>query len=130
MTQQKIVIQQLKRLATEEPEIVVMWLYGSRARDTAHSKSDYDLAVAFEKPLSNVLDNRLRPEVLAIKWQEELDVDISILDINIAPLPITMVVVEDDTTLYGQDTVRRYKEEQRVMSMWELDYQYGRQQNA
>ncbi len=130
MTQQKIVIQQLKRLATEEPEIVVMWLYGSRARDTAHSKSDYDLAVAFEKPLSNVLDNRLRPEVLAIKWQEELDVDISILDINIAPLPITMVVVEDDTTLYGQDTVRRYKEEQRIMSMWELDYQYGRQQNA
>ena len=127
MTQQKIVIQQLKRLATEEPEIVVMWLYGSRARDTAHSKSDYDLAVAFEKPLSNVLDNRLRPEVLAIKWQEELDVDISILDINIAPLPITMVVVEDDTTLYGQDTVRRYKEEQRIMSMWELDYQYGRQ---
>ena len=130
MTQQKIVIQQLKRLATEEPEIVVMWLYGSRARDTAHSKSDYDLAVAFDKPLSNVLDNRLRPEVLAIKWQEELDVDISILDINIAPLPITMVVVEDDTTLYGQDTVRRYKEEQRIMSMWELDYQYGRQQNA
>ena len=117
MTQQKIVIQQLKRLATEEPEIVVMWLYGSRARDTAHSKSDYDLAVAFEKPLSNVLDNRLRPEVLAIKWQEELDVDISILDINIAPLPITMVVVEDDTTLYGQDTVRRYKEEQRIMSI-------------
>jgi hypothetical protein len=25
--------------------------------------------------------------------------------------------VEDDTTLYGQDTVRRYKEEQRIMSM-------------
>jgi hypothetical protein len=65
-----------------------------------------------------VLENRLRPEVLAIKWKEVLDVDISILDINIAPLPIAMVVVEDDTPLYGQDTVRRYKEEQRVMSMW------------
>jgi hypothetical protein len=34
MTQQKIVIQQIKRLATEEPEIVAMWLYGSRARHT------------------------------------------------------------------------------------------------
>jgi hypothetical protein len=95
---------------------VALWLKG---KTHSHFKSDYDLAVAvaFDKPLSNVLDNRPRPEVLAIKWQEELDVDISILDINIAPLPITMVVVEDDTTLYGQDTVRRYKKEQRIMSM-------------
>jgi predicted nucleotidyltransferase len=129
MTQQEIT-EQLKSLAANNPELVVIWLYGSRARNTAHPKSDYDLAVAFDKPLQDVLDNRLRPEVLAIKWKEILDVDISILDINIAPLPIAMVVVEDDTPLYGQDTVRRYKEEQRIMSMWELDYQYGRQQNA
>lgn len=129
MTQEET-LQQLKILASNEPELVVMWLYGSRARGTAHAKSDYDLAVAFDKPLPNVLDNRLRPEVLAIKWQEVLEVDISILDINIAPLPIAMVVVEDDTPMYGQDTVRRYKEEQRIMSMWELDYQYARQQNA
>ena len=129
MTQQEIV-QQLESLAANTPELVVMWLYGSRARNSAHPKSDYDLAVAFDKPLHNVLDNRLRPEVLAIKWQEVLDVDISILDINIAPLPIAMVVVEDDTPLYGKESVRRYKEEQRIMSMWELDYQYGRRQNA
>ncbi len=109
---------------------MVIWLDGSRARNTAHPKSDYELAVAFDKPLRDVLDNRLRPEVLAIKWKEMLEVDISILDINISPLPIAMVVVEDDTPLYGQDTVRRYKEEQRIMSMWELDYQYDRQQNA
>ncbi len=129
MTQQEI-LQQLKSLAADDPELVVIWLYGSRARNMAHPKSDYALAVAFDKPLRDVLDNRLRPEVLAIKWKEVLDVDISILDINISPLPIAMVVVEDDTPLYGQDTVRRYKEEQRIMSMWELDYQYDRQQNA
>ncbi|MFT6734757.1 MAG: hypothetical protein ACJAS9_002959, partial [Polaribacter sp.] len=35
----------------------------SRARNTAHPKSNYDLAVAFDKPLQDVLDNRLRPEV-------------------------------------------------------------------
>ncbi len=109
---------------------MVIWLDGSRARNTAHPKSDYELAVAFDKPLRDVLDNRLRPEVLAIKWKEMLDVDIFILDINISSLPIAMVVVEDDKAMYGQDTVRRYKEEQRIMSMWELDYQSGRQQNV
>jgi len=46
MTQQEI-IQQLKSLAANDPELVVIWLYGSRARNTAHPKSDYDLAVAF-----------------------------------------------------------------------------------
>jgi predicted nucleotidyltransferase len=49
MTQQEI-IQQLKSLAANDPELVVMWLYGSRARNTAQPKSDYDLAVAFDKP--------------------------------------------------------------------------------
>jgi predicted nucleotidyltransferase len=63
-----------------------MWLYGSRAEIMASDNSDYDLAVAFNKPLANVLDNRLRPEVLTIKWQEFFLVDISIFDINLAPI--------------------------------------------
>jgi predicted nucleotidyltransferase len=108
-----------------------MWLYGSRAEIMASDNSDYDLAVAFNKPLANVLDNRLRPEVLTIKWQEFFLVDISIFDINLAPiancqLPIAMSVLVDDTILYGGDTLRRFKEEQRIMFMWELDYQYNR----
>jgi hypothetical protein len=55
--------------------------------------------------------------------------NISILDINIAPIPIpipipiAMTVVDDDYVLFGEDTARRYIEEQRIMSMWD-DYQY------
>jgi predicted nucleotidyltransferase len=124
------IVTQLKQLASAEKELVVMWLYGSRAGDMAHENSDYDLAVAFNKPLANVLDNRLRPEVLAIKWQEILAVDISILDINLAPIPLAMSVLVDDTVLYGGTTLRRFKEEQRIMSMWELDYQYNRRHHA
>jgi hypothetical protein len=37
-----------------------------------------------------------------------------------------MSVLVDDTILYGGDTLRRFKEEQRIMFMWELDYQYNR----
>jgi predicted nucleotidyltransferase len=128
--EQPQILTQLKQLASVGKEVVVMWLYGSRAGSMAHDNSDYDLAVAFNKPSANVLDNRLRPEVLAIKWQEIFSVDISILDINLALIPLAMSVLVDDTVLYGGDTLRRFKEEQRSMSMWELDYQYNRLNNA
>jgi predicted nucleotidyltransferase len=126
MNQQQV-LQQIVRLAEQEPELLVVWLYGSRARNTAHSKSDYDLAVAFVQPLKNRFDNRLRPEELAIKWQEELDVEVSVLDINLAPIPLAMAVVEDETVIFGNDTMRSFKEEQRIRSMWELDYLYDNQ---
>lgn len=100
-----------KNLASENQEIVVTWLYGSRARNTADEESDFDIAIAFENPISDVLDNRLRPEVLALQWQQSTGANISILDINIAPIPIGMTVVHDDHVLFGEDTTRRYIEE-------------------
>lgn len=36
-------------LAENDPEIAVVWLYGSRAKGCAHASSDYDLAVAFNR---------------------------------------------------------------------------------
>lgn len=123
---QEQVLQKVVSLAESESSILVVWLYGSRARNTAHEKSDYDLAVAFDKPISDRLDNRLRPEELALEWQQKLSVELSILDINLAPIPLAMAVIEDETVLYGYESLRRYKEEQRIMSMWELDYQHAR----
>jgi hypothetical protein len=40
-----------------------------------------------------------------------------------------MTVVDDDHVLFGEDTARRYIEEQRIMSMWD-DYQYQVLQSA
>ena len=117
------ILSEIRTLASENQEVIVAWLYGSRARNTAHQKSDFDIAIAFEKPINNVLDNRLRPEVLALQWQQSTGAKLSILDINIAPIPIAMTVVDDDHVLFGEDTARRYMEEQRIMSMWD-DYQY------
>jgi len=123
------ILSEIKTLASENQEIIVAWLYGSRTRNTAHEQSDFDIAIAFEKPINNVLDNRLRPEVLAIQWQQSTGANISILDINLAPIPIAMTVVDDNHVLFGEDTARRFIEEQRIMSMWD-DYQYQVRQYA
>ena len=42
------VIHQLITLANSNPQVQVLWLYGSRAKGTAGPASDWDLAVAFD----------------------------------------------------------------------------------
>lgn len=61
------VVKQLIQLAQTDAEIVVLWLYGSRAKGVAHAFSDYDLAVAFGTFIKDdPIARRLRPECLAL----------------------------------------------------------------
>jgi predicted nucleotidyltransferase len=67
------IISTIKQLAEQNPDILIVWLYGSRAKGNAHRFSDYDLAVAFKSFIKNdPLEKRLRPECLALDWQQAL----------------------------------------------------------
>ena len=127
-TQQKI--KQIVRLATQTPEIEVLWLYGSQARGSANIDSDYDLAIAFETYIGDPVERRLRPELLALEWENQLDIALSIVDINQAVLPLAYTIVGDNTVIYCQNNYRRMIEEQKIMSKWELDYIYHRKHYA
>lgn len=112
-----------------DAQVEVLWLYGSRAKGTAAQGSDYDLAVAFTDFESDPLERRLRPELLAQQWCEQLDINddmLSIVDINQAPLPLAVAVVRDGQVVFVRDQLRLIREELRITSMWEVDYQYHR----
>ncbi len=128
MTEQ--ILNKIKTLAKKDPDIEVIWLYGSRARKTANKNSDYDLAVAFKSFIDEPLDKRLRPELLAIDWQQKLNKKISIIDINQAPIALVYTVIVDDFPVYVANAMRKLQEESRIMSMWELDYEYSRKKYA
>lgn len=123
---------QLIDLAMANSEVQVLWLYGSQAKGTAGPNSDWDLAVAFDPvkvtgPLGSALENRLRPELLALDWQRALGLaegKISILDINQAPIPLAFAVVEANRPLYCRDEGRRLREEARIMSQMEINYSH------
>ena len=67
------IISTIKQLAEQNPDILIVWLYGSRAKGNAQWLSDYDLAVAFKSFIKNdPLEKRLRPECLALDWQQAL----------------------------------------------------------
>jgi len=119
-------LEHLVKLAATYPEVVVLWLYGSQAKGNAGPSSDWDLAVAFNPvKLADPLDNRLRPELLALDWQRTLGLDegkLSVVDINQAPIPLAFAVVDANHPLYCRDEGRRLQEEGRIMSQMELNY--------
>ena len=117
---------QLVTLAQACPEVLVLWLYGSRAKGNAGPLSDWDLAVAFAPvKLADPLDNRLRPELLALDWQRALQLPegkLSVVDINQAPIPLAFAIIDANTPLYSRDEGRRLQEEARIMSQMEINY--------
>jgi len=120
----------IMQLAKNNVEVEVLWLYGSRARNKANIDSDYDLAVAFKTYIEDPIERRLRPEILALEWHEELNIPLSVIDINQAPLPLAYTVVLDNTLLYKKNNYRRMIEEQKIMSKWEIDHCYHRKHYA
>nr|WP_299243421.1 nucleotidyltransferase domain-containing protein [uncultured Halomonas sp.] len=127
MNNEEVILAQLTELAAQDEAIAVLWLYGSRAKGTATKESDYDLAVAFKQPGGEPLERRLRPELLAQTWQDALNLPeglLSLVDINLAPIPLAHVIVRTGRALQANDPLRLAREENRITSMWELDYQY------
>ncbi len=123
-------IKQIITLAKNNLEVEILWLYGSRARGNANTNSDYDLAIAFKSYFDDPIERRLRPELLSLEWNKQLDIKLSIVDINQALLPLAYTILEDNTVLYSENENRRMTEEQRIMSKWELDYSYHRKHYA
>ena len=114
-------------LANENSTIELLWLYGSYAKGTAHEQSDIDLAVVFKSWEADVIERRLRPELLALEWQKQLSLkegELSILDMTIAPIPIAMSVLKQGELLLSKNRSRQFQEQQRIMSKWEIDYLY------
>ncbi len=105
-----------------------MWLYGSRANNTFHKKSDYDLSIAFNHFLIDPFDKRLRPEILALEWQSWLKLDehtLSIVDINQIPIVLAYEIIQYNSVLFCRNEKRLWREENRIYGRMELDTTYN-----
>ena len=113
-------------LARRDRSIDVVWLYGSRAKGVAHARSDYDLAVAFHDFIKDdPVERRLRPECLALDWQRALGLRegrVSIVDINLAPIPLAFEIISADSIVFCRDEERLWRETLRIHRRMELDY--------
>jgi len=119
------VIQQISKLVEQDDNVAVLWLYGSRAKGTEQAGSDYDFAVAFNQFPEDAWQRRLQPELLCQSWQDILsNSKISVVDINLIPLPLAFSVVQQGKVIFCRDSMRLIKEEGRISSMWDIDYNW------
>jgi predicted nucleotidyltransferase len=126
-----VILKKIKSLAAQDANIAIVWLYGSRANNSATTDSDYDFAIAFNQFPEDEWDKRLQPELVAQLWADSLNLPldkISVVDFNHIPLALALSIVNSNSVLLAKDSVRLAKEENRVSSMWELDQMYHRQQ--
>ena len=120
------IINSIISLAQADRDITAVWLYGSRATNNFGPTSDYDLAVLFSTHIQDPLDNRLRPELLAMDWQRGIDLNnnqLSIIDVNQVMIPLAFNAISGNL-LYCRDNGMRMSAESIISSKAELDFNY------
>lgn len=123
------IIHSIIQLATQNDDIEVVWLYGSRAQQTEHQTSDYDIAIAFKNFQLSDFDRYLRPNELALEWAIQLTLPsdkLSIVDINQIPVYLAYNVVEYGKIIFQQASPRAYHEQDRIYSMYEYQMREAR----
>ncbi|NRA21782.1 MAG: nucleotidyltransferase domain-containing protein [Oceanospirillaceae bacterium] len=113
-------------LAAADIAIDALWLYGSHAKGNSGAHSDVDLAVLFTQVESDILKRRLRPELLALDWCEQLQLaegKLSIFDMQ-AAIPLAMGVLQTGQLLINKSPEHEFRVSRSIMSKWELDYEY------
>jgi predicted nucleotidyltransferase len=127
MAIQHPILNKIIKLAESDNQLDALWLYGSHAKGNASEQSDIDLAVLFKTPEDDILERRLRPELLALEWISSLGLSensLSVLDMDIGPIPIAMEVLQTADLLINKNPTHEFKSSGIIMSKWELDYQY------
>lgn len=120
------IINDLIALAQKDHEITALWLYGSRAKGSFTAESDYDLAILFNNRITDKLDSRLRPELLAMDWQSSLQnrkLELSILDVNQVMIPLAFNAI-NGKLLYSNDEGLRMSAEAIICSKAEIDFNH------
>lgn len=106
-------------------KVDAIYLYGSRARNTIHSNSDWDIAVIFTDYESNELERLVRPQLLEAEVESALKLyqKISIVDLEIVPIYLQMSILNHGIKYFDRNVPHVKRVEQSILSKWEKDYE-------
>ena len=103
--EREALVERLAGLLARHPEVVVGYLFGSRARGAAGGGSDLDLAILLDREPPHSLDGLgfdLRDELAA-----ELGVEVDLVVLNRAPADLVHRVLRDGILVVERDRARR-----------------------
>jgi predicted nucleotidyltransferase len=102
----------LRTLVAQAPdEVVAVYLYGSRARGTASSASDVDLALLMRTTPAPILQGVARD--LEARVERHLRMPVEVIVLNTAPADLAHRVLRDGIVLLDRDRAVRLRFEVR-----------------
>lgn len=119
-----LVMQQITQLICHYAAVDAIYLYGSRAKNTHHDNSDWDIAVIFTEFETDTLERLVRPQLLEAAIERELKLynKLSIVDLEIAPLYLQYSIVTTGIKYFDRNVPHVKRIENSIFSKWEQDY--------
>jgi predicted nucleotidyltransferase len=102
-----------------------IYLYGSRAKGTAHKNSDWDIAVLFSHYETDLSTRLLRPQQLEATLERDLKLynQISVIDLETAPVYLQYSILMSAVKWFDRNVPHVKRVEQSILSKWEKDYE-------
>ncbi len=106
-------------------QVDAIYLYGSRAKQTTHENSDWDIAVIFSEYETDASARLLRPQLLEAAIERELKLynQISEIDLETAPVYLQYSILMSAVKWFDRNVSHFKRVEQSILSKWEKDYE-------
>ena len=106
-------------------QVDAIYLYGSRAKQTAHENSDWDIAVIFTEYIPDASARLLRPQEIEAAIERELKLynQVSVIDLETAPVYLQYSILMSAVKWFDRNVPHVKRVEQSILSKWEKDYE-------
>jgi len=120
-----ILAEQMTDLIQTYAEVDAIYLYGSRAKQTAHANSDWDIAVIFTHYELDALTRLLRPQLLEARLERELNryQQLSVIDLETVSVYLQYSILMAAVKWFDKNVPHVKRIEQSILSKWEKDYE-------
>jgi uncharacterized protein len=115
----------ITRVIHTHAQVDAIYLYGSRAKQTAREDSDWDIAVLFSDYETDLNLRLLRPQLLEATIERELKLynNISVIDLESAPVYLQYSIIMSAIKWFDRNVPHVKRVEQSILSKWEKDYE-------
>ena len=115
----------ITRVIQDHAQVDAIYLYGSRAKQTAHENSDWDIAVLFSDYETDLSARLLRPQLLEAAIERELKLynQVSVIDLETAPVYLQYSILMSAVKWFDRNVPHVKRVEQSILSKWEKDYE-------
>jgi predicted nucleotidyltransferase len=121
----KDMAENVTRIIQASAKVDAIYLYGSRAKQTAHENSDWDIAIIFTDFETDLLARALRPQTIEAALERELKLynQISVVDLETAPVTLQYSILMSAVKWFDRNVPHVKRVEQSIFSKWEKDYE-------